>query len=174
MDYLWSPWRYRYVSKASPTDECIFCLKAAESDDARNFVLFRGRRNFVLLNLFPYTTGHLMIAPYEHVATLGEAHPEALTEMMLLARRAERHLRDVYHPHGMNVGLNLGASAGAGIAGHIHMHVVPRWQADSNFMTTIGETRVLPEDLETTYARLVCAWNAPGTETEDQNTGGAR
>jgi ATP adenylyltransferase len=158
MDYLWSPWRYQYVSKAGPTDECIFCRKAAQGNDQENFVVHRGRLNFAILNLFPYTTGHLMIAPYRHAATLEEAGSETLSEMMELTRLAERHLRAVYRPKGLNIGMNVGECAGAGIAGHIHMHVLPRWPADANFMTTIGETRVLPEDLETTYRRLTAAW----------------
>lgn len=158
MDYLWSPWRYQYVSKAGPTDECIFCRKAAQRNDQENFVVHRGRLNFAILNLFPYTTGHLMIAPYRHAATLEEAGSDTLAEMMELTRLAERHLRAVYRPKGLNIGMNVGECAGAGIAGHIHMHVLPRWPADANFMTTIGETRVLPEDLETTYRRLTTAW----------------
>jgi ATP adenylyltransferase len=160
MDYLWSPWRYQYVSTAGPADECIFCKKASERKDEENFVVHRGRLNFVILNLYPYTSGHLMIAPYAHVATLEAAGGEALAEMMELTREAERHLREVYRPKGLNVGMNIGECAGAGIAGHIHMHVLPRWPADANFMTTIGETRVLPEDLKTTYERLTHAWRA--------------
>jgi len=158
MDYLWSPWRYRYVTKASPSDECIFCVKAAEKDDAANLVVYRGERAFVLMNLFPYTTGHLMIAPYQHVATLGGAPDETTSEMMRLARRAEMCLNSVLHPQGYNIGMNLGECAGAGIAEHIHMHVVPRWAGDCSFMTTVGETRVIPEDLETTYRRIMRAW----------------
>ena len=158
MDYLWSPWRYQYVSRAAASDACIFCVKAAEHDDARNLILYRGARNFVLLNLFPYTSGHLMIAPYEHVPALGAAAEETLAERMLLARRAEACLNEVYRPAGMNIGMNLGECAGAGVAGHIHMHVVPRWPADANFMTTVGETRVLPEDLAATYTKLSKAW----------------
>ncbi len=158
MDYLWSPWRYQYVSKAGPSDECIFCGKAAERNDEENFVIHRARLNFVILNLFPYTTGHLMIAPYRHVATLEDAGCETLAEMMELTREAEGRLRAVYHPKGLNIGMNIGECAGAGIAGHIHMHVLPRWPADANFMTTVGETRVLPEDLKTTYERLSRAW----------------
>ncbi|MCL4396411.1 MAG: HIT domain-containing protein [Chloroflexi bacterium] len=154
MDYLWSPWRYRYVSKAAPTDECIFCVKAAEHKDAENFVVYRAQRNFILLNLYPYTTGHLMIAPYEHVATPEDASEETTAEMMDLTRLALKHLRAIYKPDGFNFGMNVGACAGAGVAGHIHMHVLPRWNADANFMTTIGETRVLPEDLPTTYEKL--------------------
>ncbi len=159
MDYLWSPWRYRYVSTAAPSDECIFCAKLAQNRDAENFILHRGARNFVLLNLFPYTSGHLMIAPYEHVPTLNEAAPETLAELMDLTRQAEKHLHEVYHPQGMNIGMNMGTCAGAGVAGHIHMHVVPRWIGDSSFMSVAGETRVLPEDLPATYAKLVRVWH---------------
>ena len=154
MDRLWSPWRYRYVSTASPSQDCIFCAKSAARDDRANYILLRAQRNFVLLNLYPYTTGHLMIAPYEHVPTLAEAHPDTLVEMMFLAQQAERALGEVYNPAGINLGMNLGECAGAGVAGHIHMHVLPRWAGDASFMTTIAETRVLPEDLETTYDRL--------------------
>ena len=160
MDYLWSPWRYSYVSTASPSrDECIFCVKAAENKDAENYIVYRGERNFVLLNLYPYTTGHLMVAPYEHVATLEEAREEAVTEMMLLSRRATRHLREIYRPEGLNLGMNLGECAGAGVAGHIHMHVLPRWTGDTNFMTAIGETRVMPEDLAQTYEKVKRAFS---------------
>jgi ATP adenylyltransferase len=161
MDHIWSPWRYRYVSTASPDDECFFCKKSAESDDRKNYVLLRAERNFVLLNAFPYTSGHLMIAPYAHVSTLGEGDPCALEEMMLLARRAEIALGEVYRPGGFNVGINIGRSAGAGVPGHLHMHVLPRWLGDVNFMTTVAETRVLPEDLDSTYLRLSAAFAAP-------------
>jgi ATP adenylyltransferase len=160
MDYLWSPWRYRYVSTAGPADECIFCAAAAAGKDSETFVVHRARLNFVILNRFPYTTGHLMIAPYAHVATLDQAGGETLAEMMDLTAQAERRLQSVYRPKGLNVGMNIGECAGAGIAGHIHMHVLPRWPADANFMTTIGETRVLPEDLATTYLKLVKAWES--------------
>jgi ATP adenylyltransferase len=160
MDFLWSPWRYRYVSTASPDDECFFCRKSRESDDKKNYIVLRGERNFVLLNMFPYTTGHLMIAPYTHVSTLAETDPRTLEEMMLLAQRAEAALRSVYHPGGFNVGINLGQCAGAGIPGHLHMHVLPRWAGDVNFMTTIGETRVLPEELDTTYEKVAAALTA--------------
>ena len=157
MDHLWSPWRYRYVSKKG-LKECVFCVNRALNDDKSTYILHRAEKNFVLLNLYPYTSGHLMIAPYAHVPSLSECEPSALEEMMLLAQRAEAALRKAYDPSGFNVGLNIGESAGAGIAGHIHMHVLPRWPGDANFMTTIGETRVLPEDLDTTYAKLVAAF----------------
>jgi ATP adenylyltransferase len=154
MDRIWTPWRYTYIQRASQEDACIFCEKAAQSCDAENYIVFRGERNFILLNAFPYTNGHVMIAPYEHVATLEDAAPETLAEMMRLTRTTESKLRAVYKPKGLNLGMNIGESAGAGVAGHIHMHVLPRWPGDANFMTVVGETRVLPEDLETTYQRL--------------------
>ena len=160
MDRLWSPWRYRYVTTAAPTDACIFCAKAAAREDDQNYVVLRAERNFILLNLYPYTNGHLMIAPYEHVPTLVEAHPETLAEMMQLTVRAERALRDLYHPDGVNLGMNLGEAAGAGVAGHIHMHVLPRWFGDGSFMTSVAETRVLPEDLAATYQKLKGAFGS--------------
>lgn len=133
-------------------------MAAASPDDKSNHILLRAERNFVLLNAFPYTCGHLMIAPYAHVATLEGADPATLQEMIVLAQRMEATLRKVYRPDGLNLGFNIGNSAGAGIAGHIHMHVLPRWTGDVNFMTSIGETRVLPEDLDTTYEKLVSAF----------------
>jgi ATP adenylyltransferase len=160
MDWLWSPWRFRYVSQASSGSACIFCEKAASSADRENLILHRGRFNFVLLNLYPYTNGHLMIAPYAHVATLAGAEVETVEEMARLARQAERAIREVYRPHGLNIGLNLGECAGAGVAGHIHLHVLPRWTGDANFMTTIGETRVMPEALEESFAKLRPAFAA--------------
>jgi ATP adenylyltransferase len=154
MDRLWSPWRYRYISTAAPSDACIFCHKPAAGDDRENLIVYRGERCFVLLNLYPYTSGHLMVAPYAHVATLEEADEATATEIMLLTRRAQRHLREEYRAPGFNLGMNIGAVAGAGVAGHIHMHVLPRWTGDANFMTTVGETRVLPEDLSDTWEKL--------------------
>jgi len=154
MDRLWSPWRYKYVSTASPSNACIFCTKPAANDDEANYIVLRAERNFVLLNLYPYTNGHLMIAPYEHVATLHEARPETMAEMMRLAVKCEQALRFLYNPDGINLGMNLGEAAGAGVAGHIHMHLLPRWSGDASFMSTVAETRVLPEELRVTYKRL--------------------
>lgn len=145
------------MSSIAKDQGCLFCRVAAETDDKANHVLLRAERNFVLLNAFPYTSGHVMIAPYEHVATLEQADPITLQETILLARRMETVLRKVYRADGMNLGFNIGQSAGAGIAGHIHMHVLPRWTGDVNFMTSIGETRVLPEDLGATYDKLTSA-----------------
>lgn len=158
MDRLWSPWRYQYVSQAAPGSGCIFCEKASGTDDEHNFVVHRAKKNFVLLNLYPYTTGHVMIAPYEHVASLEDASEETLVEMMLLTRLTAKHLRAVYRAQGLNLGMNLGECAGAGVAGHIHMHALPRWTGDANFMTAVGETRVLPEDLGETYRKLARAF----------------
>lgn len=158
MDRLWSPWRYRYVSQAGAADECIFCAKPAAGDDAAHLILHRAGHNFVLLNLFPYTTGHLMVAPYAHVAELEDLPDEAACEMMRLAQASVRILRRVYRPQGFNAGLNLGACAGAGVAGHLHLHVLPRWTGDANFMTVIGETRVMPEDLSETWRKLSAAF----------------
>jgi len=162
MDHLWSPWRYQYVSSAgavpSGKDFCLFCRVAAGAhEDATNLVVFRGECCFVLLNRYPYSSGHLMIAPYAHVPTLEETEIRTLEEMMRLAQRCEAALRQVYRPDGMNFGLNIGQAAGAGIAGHIHLHGLPRWLGDTSFMTTVGETRALPEDLETTRQKLTSA-----------------
>jgi len=161
MDTLWSPWRYTYVSSASADRQCVFCAIAQENDDEKNYVILRGERNFIVLNRYPYTTGHLMIVPFAHVGSLEEADIATLDELIHLAQRAEKALRSVYRAEGFNMGLNIGHSAGAGVPGHIHMHALPRWQGDTNFMTTIGETRVLSEDLETTFRRLSAAFRAP-------------
>ena len=156
MDYLWSPWRFRYVTQGVAIPDCVFCEKSAAdpSRDRENLLLFRGRSNFILLNLFPYTTGHSMVIPYAHVACLEDVEPAALAEMMELARRLHAALRNCYHPEGYNLGMNLGKCAGAGVADHLHLHVLPRWTGDSSFVTTVGETRVLPEDLAATYDKL--------------------
>ncbi|HLJ49643.1 MAG TPA: HIT domain-containing protein [Bryobacteraceae bacterium] len=161
MDRLWSPWRYRYIASAREITGCIFCEKAAANEDEANFIVHRGQFNFAILNAFPYTSGHLMVAPYQHVRWLEDAHADVASEMMLLTRRAQALLRSLYRSDGINLGMNLGEAAGAGIVGHIHMHVLPRWVGDANFMTTVGETRVLPEELSVTYQKLRGAdWKA--------------
>jgi ATP adenylyltransferase len=161
MDYLWSPWRYRYITEPGPQQGCIFCNAGSEAEatyreasDRQNLVLFRGHLGFVILNRYPYTSGHLMIAPFQHTHSLTLLADETTTEMMTLTRRALAALESEYKPDGFNVGLNLGTAAGAGIAEHIHMHVVPRWIGDANFVSVIGETRVLPEELTATFDRL--------------------
>ena len=157
MDYLWTPWRYQYVTKGDAPSVCVFCTAAGSSDDRKTLIVHRAAHNFIILNRFPYTNGHVMVVPFQHVASLQDLPEEALVEMMRLARECEKHLRAIYHPDGLNIGLNLGRSAGAGIAGHIHMHVLPRWTGDTNFMTVTGETRVLPEDLDITWEKLTSA-----------------
>lgn len=154
MDYLWTPWRYRYIASGTNAQGCIFCEAAAADDDAKTLVVFRGEKNFIILNRYPYTSGHVMIVPYAHVADLPSADPETLAEMMRLAQRVENALETTYHPEGYNLGMNLGRAAGAGILGHLHLHILPRWAGDANFMTVVGETRVEPEDLSTTYDRI--------------------
>ena len=153
MDYLWTPWRYRYISQAGKHDSCIFC-DAASGDDATTFIILRGKKNYVILNRFPYTTGHVMIVPFAHLAELRECDAETLGEMMSLAQRVQLALESVYRPEGYNLGMNLGRCAGAGVQGHIHLHVLPRWSGDANFMTTVSETRLEPEELATTYEKL--------------------
>jgi ATP adenylyltransferase len=164
MDHLWSPWRYQYVTTAGQAQDCIFCTLPAENRDPENYIVYRGRLNFVILNRYPYTSGHLMVVPYEHAPLLAEVAEETLMEMILLARRAETHVRRNYSPDGLNMGINIGRAAGAGVAGHIHMHVLPRWVADANFMTSVGETRVLPEDLSVTYEKLWRAFQGDSPE----------
>ena len=159
MDRLWTPWRYDYIKgtsgeKSGSGTSCVFCALVAREDDEHTFILHRARHNFIILNLYPYTSGHLMIVPYEHTGDLDRVAKEATDEMMDLAKRAQAVLRAAYRPHGFNLGMNIGESAGAGVADHLHLHVLPRWTGDANFMSTVGETRVLPEDLRTTYKRL--------------------
>jgi ATP adenylyltransferase len=154
MDYLWTPWRYAYVSSTEKTAGCVFCDAPKEKDDAKVFIVHRGEHCFVILNAYPYTPGHVMIVPYTHLDELRKLSAEAAQEMMTLSQRMESVLRELYHPDGINLGMNIGKAAGAGIAGHIHMHVLPRWVADANFVSVIGETRVLPETLEATWARM--------------------
>lgn len=154
MDFLWTPWRYRYVASAAKDDGCVFCDAVTTKDDAGLLVVWRGKKNFIILNRYPYTSGHVMVVPYAHQAELKALDSETLSEMMALAQRVQGALESLYHPDGYNLGMNLGKAAGAGIAGHMHMHVLPRWMGDTNFMTTVGETRLQPEDLATTYERL--------------------
>lgn len=133
---------------------------AASDQDGEWLIVFRGKHNFVVLNRFPYTSGHLMVVPYAHVPDLSGIDDAIASELMALTRASDRHLRSIYHPDGLNLGMNIGESAGAGIAGHIHMHVLPRWTGDANFMTTVGQTRVLPEDLNVSWRRLKAAFDA--------------
>jgi ATP adenylyltransferase len=153
---IWAPWRLEYVKGASKDfeQECIFCAKPEQDDDEANLIVHRGELCFVILNLFPYTNGHLMVAPYEHLASLAELGGETVAEMMALTQRAMTVLEDVYEPHGYNVGFNQGRVAGAGVEHHIHMHVVPRWGGDTNFMPVLADTRVMPQSLGDSYRAL--------------------
>jgi ATP adenylyltransferase len=157
MDYLWTPWRYAYVSTAEKATGCVFCNAVAANDDEKTLIIYRGKLCFVILNAYPYTPGHVMIVPYAHLDELRKLPAEAASEMMTLSQRMESLLRELYHPDGINLGMNIGKAAGAGIAGHIHMHVLPRWVADANFMSVVSETRVLPELLQETWARMTAA-----------------
>ena len=154
MEHLFTPWRYAYITAADKIPGCLFCTKLAEGDDRAAWIVHRAQHCFIMLNAYPYTNGHVMVAPYEHVDELQKLAPEAAQEMMSLTQRLEGVLLRLYHPDGINLGMNIGKAAGAGVAGHIHMHVLPRWVADANFMSVIGETRLLPETLETTYDRI--------------------
>ena len=153
MDYLWTPWRYAYITGAEKPKGCIFC-ELPQQDDKSAKIVYRAKQCFVILNSYPYTPGHVMIVPYAHLDELHKLPVETAHEMMDLSQRMETVLRGLYKPDGVNLGMNIGAAAGAGIAGHIHMHVLPRWVADANFVSVVGETRVLPETLETTWERM--------------------
>ena len=161
MDRLWRPWRYAYIAsnaenRSQEKPACVFCSLLEEGgDDRGKFILHRAAHNFVILNLYPYVSGHLMIVPFAHLPEFDEAPEEVTTEMMNLAKRCKTALAEVYKPHGYNLGMNLGRAAGAGVDQHIHLHILPRWVGDTNFMSAVGETRVLPEDLEATYDKLV-------------------
>jgi ATP adenylyltransferase len=154
MDYLWTPWRYAYVSGTERSAACVFCEAAKQKDDAKSGIVYRGKDCFIILNTFPYTPGHVMVVPYAHLDELQKLPHKAANEMMELSQRMETVLRELYHPDGINLGMNIGKAAGAGIAGHIHMHVLPRWIADANFLSVVGETRILPETLDVTWGRM--------------------
>jgi len=153
MDHLFTPWRYAFVTSADSLKGCIFCEAPKRPDDQCRIVL-RGEYNFVILNAYPYTSGHVMVVPYAHLDELRKLPEAAAMEMMMLTQRMESVFRDTYGPDGVNVGMNIGKAAGAGVAGHIHMHVLPRWVADANFISVVGETRVLPESLDVSYRRI--------------------
>ena len=158
MDVLFSPWRYEYLTSGekSPESFCVFCDLLAEDErtDAEKLIVHRACHNYIVLNKFPYISGHLLIVPFSHVSDLDRADKETTDELMDLTKRCQTVLRAAYNPQGFNLGMNLGKAAGAGVAGHIHLHIMPRWFGDTNFTTTVGETRVIPEDLTTTYRKL--------------------
>lgn len=160
MRHIWAAWRMKYIENATRVTGCIFCSALSHHDGAKNLVVMRGEHSFVILNKFPYTSGHLMIVPLEHHATLEELTPAARAEMMELVSTFTTLLRRIYNPEGFNIGINVGRAAGAGVPGHVHIHIVPRWLGDTNFMTTVSDMRVLPETIDRTYQRVLQAWEA--------------
>jgi len=153
MDLLWTPWRYAYVTGADQISGCIFC-DAPKKSDQQARIVHRGAHCYIILNTYPYTNGHVMIVPYAHLDELQKLPADSAQEMMALTQRMEEVLRSLYRPDGINLGMNMGKAAGAGVTGHIHMHILPRWVADANFISVIGETRVLPEELDLTWERV--------------------
>ncbi len=160
MDILWNPWRYNYIKGGEQTDAtgknaCVFCsLVENPATDEEKFILHRAGFNFVVLNIYPYISGHLMIIPYQHIANLDDADKQTTDELTDLTKKCQGIIREVYQPHGFNIGINQGKAAGAGVAEHLHQHILPRWIGDGNFMMTIAETRTIPEDLRTTFNKL--------------------
>ena len=154
MKKIWAPWRIEYI-RGEKTKECIFCQKSKESSDKDNYILFRGVNNFVILNTYPYNPGHLMVAPYRHLADLEGLTDEELLEHFDLVRKSARALTEAYKPQGFNIGINLGRVAGAGVEGHIHTHIIPRWSGDTNFITVVSDIRVIPQALDATYSELL-------------------
>jgi ATP adenylyltransferase len=153
MDRLWSPWRLEYVTGTKPDNGCVFC-DAPHSPDGHSLIVYDGKASYVILNLYPYNNGHLLVVPYRHTGSLASLTRDELHEMADLQALSERVLVEAYAPHGINIGVNLGKPAGAGVLEHVHVHLVPRWNGDTNFMTVVGATRVLPEDLQQSAARL--------------------
>ncbi len=162
MERLYAPWRMAYVDQPGNAPDapggCVFCDKAAQADDDANLIVHRGRAAFVLLNLFPYNNGHLMVAPYAHTADFAGLDSATLGEMMALAQQAQAALETAFHPEGYNIGMNLGRAGGAGIADHLHLHLVPRWNGDTNFMPVLGDVKVLPDALEASARKVRAAW----------------
>jgi ATP adenylyltransferase len=160
MERLYTPWRSAYVTSADAATGCFLCEKPRETDDARNLIVARRTRVYAVLNLYPYNTGHVLVAPYAHRGDLVELDPATASDLMSLTQELVAALRREYRPDGFNAGMNLGRPAGAGVPDHVHMHVVPRWNGDTNFMPVLAETKVLPESLEQTYARVRSALGA--------------
>lgn len=154
MKRIWAPWRMKYILNNKPHN-CVFCEKLQAGDDAVNYILYRGKTAALMLNLYPYTNGHILVVPYLHVADLTDLNDETLADMMLLTQKSLQMLRGALKPHGFNVGLNLGQAAGAGIQDHVHIHIVPRWENDTNFMPVLGDVRIIPESLDDTYNKLL-------------------
>ncbi len=158
MTHLWSPWRMDYIKNRSDSNLCPFCQALNEAGENEDLIVFRGQNVFVMLNRYPYTSGHLMVLPFSHQANLNDLDQETRGEMMELIQQACTVLEDIYHPEGFNVGLNLGSAAGAGLPNHLHWHIVPRWQGDTNYMTTVGGVRVIPEALQDSVEKIKSRW----------------
>jgi ATP adenylyltransferase len=158
MNHLWSPWRMSYIMNNKNEDGCVFCHAQEQIDGCENLIIHRGPRSYVILNRYPYTSGHLMVVPYQHCATLEELSSQARAEMMELISSCVQILTQEYQAQGFNIGANLGGAAGAGIPQHVHFHIVPRWLGDTNYMSAIGGTRVVPEALDESYQRIDNAW----------------
>jgi ATP adenylyltransferase len=159
MEFIWSPWRMEYIQDDRQSDDCIFCLALGKTDNSENLIIARGESVFTILNRYPYTSGHVMVVPIIHEPTFENLDESTSAELMLYTQKMIRILKNLYKPHGFNVGFNIGEAAGAGILGHVHMHIVPRWIGDTNFMSTLATTRVLPESLEKTYLKIQNSWN---------------
>lgn len=169
MNHLWSPWRMSYIQNNRNDVECVFCDALTKPDNAENLVLARGQFSYVIMNRFPYTSGHCMVVPYEHVKDLEALNTETRSEIMELVAVCIQALKDSFHPHGFNIGANIGSAGGAGIPQHIHIHVIPRWAGDTNFMTSVGSTRVVPESLEASYEKLKKCFRLLQSEKEQQS-----
>jgi ATP adenylyltransferase len=161
MDRMFTPWRLPYLQSMTGKEGCLFCRVVDETRDDENLILHRGAASFVIINLYPYSSGHLMVVPRRHLGHLSDATSEERAELMESVARCESVLREAYEPHGMNIGLNLGRSAGAGVVGHLHVHLVPRWEGDNNFASVIGNTRIVPETPPQTYQRLTPLFSGP-------------
>jgi ATP adenylyltransferase len=174
MDYLYTPWRLAYIRKEKkPVDGCVFCNKRHAQNDAHDYIIARSEHVYVIMNIFPYNSGHVMVVPYEHLHSQEQMSPEALMDLMLTVNRTLAVIRRAYNPPAFNLGVNLGEAAGAGIAAHYHFHIVPRWGGDANFMTVVGTTRVIPGTLDSIYADLLTAWQALyGGNTDSPLEGG--
>jgi ATP adenylyltransferase len=157
MEQLWAPWRMQYIAKADHVEGCIFCVFPSEENDEERLILERGEHTFIILNAFPYTNGHLMVTPYRHTADLNDLDDEEMLEMLAMTRRGVNLLKKAFKPDGFNIGINMGRVGGAGIADHIHIHIVPRWSGDTNFMPVIADVRVIPESLSAVYCALKAA-----------------
>lgn len=154
MEHIWNPWRYKYVTTVDDQTGCVFCHVIEDANDEKNFIIHRAKHNYVILNIYPYTSGHTMVVPYKHIADLSALDQATTSEMMELAKQLQKAMKVEYRPHGYNIGMNQGRSAGAGIREHAHLHVVPRWAGDASFVSVIGETRTLPEALDETLRKL--------------------